>query len=139
MKINKLTLLAAITLSTLVSFNATAGKDNADKPGTEAKPGRPGGPGGGKIAEELNLTAEQKPKVAAVMKEAAEKRKALADDTTLSQDERREKMKAIAEATKAKMKEILTAEQLAKMEELRKNHPRGEGRPGQKKGDAAAK
>ena len=132
MKINKLTAMAALAFATLIALNATA----ADKPKGEGKE-RPAGvrAGGGKIAEELNLTAEQKPKVEAVMKGAAEKRKALRDDTSLTPEQRREQMKAIAEESKTKLKEILTAEQLAKMEELQKNRPGRPGGPGGPSGD----
>lgn len=137
MKMNKLTAMAALAFAAMMTFNATA----ADAPKGEGKE-RPASvrPGGGRIAEELNLTAEQKPKVEAVMKDAAEKRKALRDDTALTPEQRREKMKTIAEESKTKMKEILTPEQQAKMEELQKNRPaRGEGAGARKKADAPAK
>ena len=138
---NKLTAIAALAFAALVAFNANA----ADAPKGEAKE-RPAGvrAGGGRIVEELGLTAEQKPKVEAVMKDAAEKRKALRDDTALTPEQRREKVKAIGEETKTKLKGILTAEQLTKFEELQKNRPGRPGGPGgpgggHKPADAPAK
>jgi periplasmic protein CpxP/Spy len=132
MKMNKLTAMAVLALATLVTLNTNA----ADKPKGEGKE-RPAGvrAGGGKIAEELNLTADQKPKVEAIMKDAAEKRKALRDDTALTPEQRREKAKAIAEESKTKLKDILTAEQLAKFEEMQKNRPGRPGGPGGPGGD----
>ncbi len=138
MKINKITALAALAIATLVTFNSNA----ADKPKGEGKE-RPAGvrPGGGRLAEELGLTAEQKTKFEGIQKDAAEKRKALRDDTSLTPEQRREKAKAIGEETKTKLKEVLTAEQLAKFEEMQKNRPGRPGGPGgeHKPGDAPAK
>lgn len=137
MKMNKMTAMAALAFAALVAFNASA----ADTPKAEGKE-RPAGvrPVGGRIAEELGLTAEQKEKLQAARKDAAEKGKALREDTSLTPEQRREKMKVIAEESRAKMKEILTPEQMAKMEELQKNRPaRGEGAGARKKAATPAK
>ncbi|HEU5070103.1 MAG TPA: hypothetical protein VFV96_06800 [Verrucomicrobiae bacterium] len=128
-------LMAVAALAALMAVNASA-QDNANK--AERRP-RAGAirPGGGRIAEELGLSAEQKTKFEAVMKDAAEKRKALRDDTSLTQEQRREKGKAIAEDTQKKVKEILTPDQQKKLEDLRKER-RGHG-PAKEKSAAAAK
>jgi Spy/CpxP family protein refolding chaperone len=132
MKISKLTAMAALAIAALMALNATA----ADKPKGEGKE-RPAGvrPGGGKIAEELGLTAEQKTKFEGIQKDTAEKRKALREDTSLTPEQRREKAKALGEETKTKLKEVLTAEQLAKFEEMQKNRPGRPGGPGGPGGD----
>lgn len=135
MKINKITALAALAVATLVTFNLNA----AEQPKGEGKE-RPAAGRPGRVGEELGLTPEQKSKFEAIQKDAAEKRKALREDTSLTQEQRREKAKAINEETKVKLKEILTAEQLSKMEERQKNRPGRPGGPGQPKpGDAPAK
>ena len=86
-----------------------------------------------KMAEELQLTEAQKPKVEALMKEQAEKRRSLRDATP---EERKEKMKAEVAETDKKMKEILNAEQYAKWEKLRKGaRPARRGAPGAGKPD----
>lgn len=141
MKMNKLTAMAALAFATLMTINATA----ADQPKVEGKE-RPAGvrPGGGKIADELGLSAEQKTKLQAVRKDAAEKGKAIREDASLTPEQRREKIKAIAEESKTKQKEILTPEQFAKLEEMQKNRPGRPGGPGSpggghKPADAPAK
>ena len=138
MKISKLTAMAALAFATLIALNATA----ADKPKGEGKE-RPAGvrAGSGKIAEELGLTAEQKSKFEGIQKQTAEQRKALRDDTSLTPEQRREKAKALGEETKGKLKEILTAEQLTKFEDMQKNRLGRPGGPGgdRKPGDAPAK
>jgi len=72
------------------------------------------------MLDKLNLTDDQKPKVKAVMDDQREKMMALRDDSSLSQEDRRAKFKAISDATDAKLKEILTADQYTKWEEMRK-------------------
>jgi Spy/CpxP family protein refolding chaperone len=134
MKAKQLMAVAALALAALMAVNASA-QDNSTKP--ERRP-RAGAirPGGGRIAEELGLSAEQKTKFEAVMKDAAEKRKALRDDTSLTPEQRREKGKAIAEDTQKKVKEILTPDQQKKLEDLRKER-RGRGPAKEKSADAA--
>jgi len=87
-----------------------------------------------KMAEELKLTDEQKPKVAAAMKEQAETMRGLKDATS---DERKEKMKAGRAEMEKKMKTILTPEQYTKWEKLRKEG--GPGRHGGPGGPGADK
>lgn len=104
--------------------------------------GRPegrGGPGGGsqRLLEGLNLTDEQKPKVEAIMKEQGEKMRALFQDQSGSREERGTKMRELGEATNAKLKEVLTKEQMEKYAKARSEAmsrfgggPGGPGAPG---------
>jgi Spy/CpxP family protein refolding chaperone len=125
MKTNKLILLTALALGCLIAVNAGAQEKPNRPPGQHPAQGGPNGeqagPRRGNIAEQLNLTAEQKPKVEAIMKEAGNKRKALREDTSLTPEQRREKAQALQAETKAKLKDVLTAEQLTKFEEMAKN------------------
>ena len=102
---------------------------------------RPGGPRGGRSVEaqmtelsaSLKLTEEQKPKVKAVLEEAAKKRAEFRNNTEASQEDRRAKMRSINEETTAKMKEVLTAEQFKQYQEFaatRRNRGPGQGGPG---------
>jgi protein CpxP len=126
MKTKKLILLTALATGCLLTLNVSA-QDKPQRPEGARPPGaEQGGQRRGNIAEQLNLTAEQKPKVEVIMKEAGEKRRALREDTSLTPEQKREKGQAIQQATTAKMKEVLTAEQFAKFEELTKNR-RGQG------------
>ncbi len=131
MKFQKISLLAAVAAGVLIAMSPTVRAE--DKPERPARPERPeGGPRGGqrgdqlkKMAEELNLTANQKAKLQEALKAQAENRKDLKDATP---EERRAAMKEAREKMDAKFKEILTAEQYAKWEKLRQeNRPGGPG------------
>jgi len=132
-------LITALTLGGLLAASAV----NAQEKPTKSE--RPNGPPPGdsrpgqrgeamkermaKMAEELNLTDEQKTKVQEYMKSQAEKRQELRDATP---EERQEKGKAMREELNKKMKEILTAEQYTKWEKMR---PAAGQRPGGPGGD----
>ena len=128
----KVSLVAALAAGALIALSPLVrAEDKPERP--EGRP--PAGQRGemarerlAKMAEELKLTDEQKPKVAALMKEQAETMRGLRDAT---QEERREKMKARRAEMETKMKEILTPEQFTKWEKLRKERgPGGPGGPG---------
>lgn len=143
MKLQKITLLAALTAGVLFTLNATSNaQDNADKPnrpqrpaGTEQPGGGPGGRRAGQagdmlkeMSEKLNLTAEQKAKLQEALKSQREALQGLRD---LPPEERRTKMQENRKAMDAKLKEILTAEQYAKWEKIREElRPGGGNRPG---------
>ena len=84
----------------------------------------PGMKGRPDIAKQLDLTDDQKPKVQAIMKATMEKRKALREDTSMTQEEKRDKGKALQEETATQMKAVLTPEQFAKWQEMTKRGPR---------------
>jgi Spy/CpxP family protein refolding chaperone len=139
MTIHKLTGVATLAVA-LMAFGANA----QDKPKTEGQPPARNPQQmqerGARVAAELKLTDEQKPKFEAVMKEAGEKRRALRDETSLTPEQRREKMMAIQEEVKTKLKAILTPEQMTKWEEMAKQRPRGgPGGPGGKPADEPKK
>ncbi len=71
------------------------------------------------LAEQLNLTDEQKEKLKPIVQEQAEKLKALREDTTLSQQDKIAKFREIQQAGQEKIKAILTPEQQQKMDKLR--------------------
>jgi Spy/CpxP family protein refolding chaperone len=123
-------LMAALALGALLACssslraadtNTPAGTPPAGERGPGMRGGRPD------LAKTLDLTEDQKPKVAAIMKEAGEKRKALREDTSLSQEDKRAKAKALQADTTAQMKAVLTADQFAKYEKMgpgmRRNAP----------------
>ncbi len=134
MKIHKISLLAALAAGALFALTPTLrAEDKPAKPGHSERP--EGGPRGGqrgdqlkKMAEELNLTADQKAKLQEAFKAQAENRKDLKDATP---EERRAAMKEAREKMNAKFKEILTPEQYAKWEKLREEN-RPAGKPAKK-------
>jgi len=132
-------LMAALAAGALLALNPLVRAEDKPTP-PEGRP--PAGQRGemarerlARMTEELKLTDEQKPKVAALMKEQAETLRGLKDAT---QEERREKMKAGRAEMEKKMKVILTPEQFTKWEKLRKERgPGGPGRPGPHGGPSA--
>ena len=69
--------------------------------------------GGGLQAavESLNLTDEQKPKVKDIFADAKTKSQAVSSDTTLSEEQKKTKMKELHSGIMAKLNEVLTPEQ----------------------------
>ncbi len=129
MKYNRLGLVAAMALGSLVVFGNMASAQDAK----ESKGGKRGMPSVqerlDRLNEELKLTDDQKPKVKAVLEETDKKRQELRD---APQDERREKARALMDDQNKKMKEILTADQYAKYEKMPRRGPGGPP-PGEKK------
>lgn len=77
---------------------------------------------GREAAQELNLTGDQKTKVAALNAEFKTKMEAVRNNSSLSKEEKRTQTKTIAEEHRTNLKAILTPEQAAKMASLRKGH-----------------
>jgi Spy/CpxP family protein refolding chaperone len=99
---------------------------------------RPGGPGARMnpeerlktMTEKLGLSDEQQNKIKAIMDEGREKMKEFRD---LQPEERREKNRAFMQEQNAKIQAVLTPEQQEKYKDLR---PRREGGPaGEKRGE----
>lgn len=104
-------------------------------------PGGPGGPGrrggmrgmGGmmnRMAKELGLSAAQKTKLEAAMKKNGDKRRAIRENKSLSQDQKKTQMKALRTSSEAQMKAILTPAQrtkLAAMQAKMRDHMRENG------------
>ena len=110
--------MIAITGLLVSGISAYAQATNAPAP-------RPGGGGGGgrgaeaqlhQMIEQLNLTAEQQPKVKAVLEERTKKVTELRSDSTIPREQLRSKMQAIEEETNHKLQAILTPEQFKKYE-----------------------
>ena len=88
-----------------------------------------------RFTEELSLTDEQKPKIKAALEESQKKRQEIFADSSLSREQRMEKMRPITEEQDKKFKEILKPDQYAKYEKLRDEmrRNRGGGQGGEKK------
>jgi protein CpxP len=95
--------------------------------------GRRGGRGmmmnADRLSQELNLTPEQKTKVEGIFQEQRTQMMALRQDSSVSQDDRREKMEKIRETTHNKIRDVLTSEQKEKFDKM--GQGRGPGGPPQ--------
>jgi len=109
----------------------------------EAKPGGKRGPGPSveqrldRLTEQLKLTDEQKPKVKTVLEEETKKMQDLRGDTSVSREDRMDKIQTIQKETAAKLKGILTPEQYEKYEKLPVGRRRGP--PSEKKSEDTKK
>jgi periplasmic protein CpxP/Spy len=126
MKSQKLGLIAAIALGGLMACGPIArAQDSTNTPppaggdNANPRPPRRGNPMQAILAK-LDLTADQKEKIKPIMSDVREKMTALREDTSLSREDRRDKMKTINDAADAKLKEILTPDQYTKFLDLRK-------------------
>ena len=72
------------------------------------------------LAEQLNLTEDQKSALAPVFKDAREKGKAVRNNAELTPEQKREQMMQIRKDSNEKVNAILTEDQREKMKELRK-------------------
>lgn len=80
-------------------------------------------------AKELNLTDEQKGKLQAVIRGQMAKLRGLRQDTSLSAEDKREKIRAIREEVTAEVKEVLTPEQFEKWKAKQGQSTTGGGGP----------
>jgi Spy/CpxP family protein refolding chaperone len=133
---SKLSLIAALTLGGLMACSTLVTAQDA--PPADAKKG------GRKqftveqqmerMTTQLSLTNEQKPKVKAALEARDKKMQEIRKDTSLDQQARRDKMRPIMEEQNKKMKEILTADQFTKYQEMNQRGKNG-GKKAEKKSE----
>jgi periplasmic protein CpxP/Spy len=119
MKSTKTLLIAALTAGALLTGSSALRAQQATNTPPTHEHGA-GMKGHQDIAKQLDLTDDQKPKVEAIMKGAAEKGRTLRADTSLTPEDKKAKAKAIREETATQLKGVLTPEQFAKWQEMSK-------------------
>jgi Spy/CpxP family protein refolding chaperone len=133
MKLNTKRILALVALGTLVTLTPNTLAQATPKEGN--RPNRPAAQAGARrdrletMATELKLTEEQKNQLRPILKEEADKMKALRDDTALSAQDRRAKNREIRESINGKIKKVLTTEQ---WDQWQKQQAERRARPAQK-------
>jgi len=81
------------------------------------------------LSKELSLTDDQKAKVKPILDDEEKQFKAMREDTSLSQDQRHDKMKQIHDTANAQINDLLTPDQqkkFAQLKERRKGHHEGQ-------------
>ena len=141
-------LIAALAAGSLLVWSPAlrAGDTNTppSTPPAGAPPaGQPPRAGFERMAEQLNLTADQKPKVQSIMDMQRQKMLDLRSDTSLSQEDRQAKRKIVVEDTAQQMKAVLTPEQFDKWQKTspmgpRRNRPNGPPEGGENAGSTNA-
>jgi Spy/CpxP family protein refolding chaperone len=129
MKTTRIGLMAMLLTGALLAAPALV---RAQDTGKDARP-RPNRPARGeglgaqqqldRLAEELKLTEDQKKKVAEAQKARMEKLRQIREDSSLSQEQKREKFREAMQDFDKKMKEILTSEQYEKWQKMRPQGP----------------
>jgi hypothetical protein len=136
-KSSLITLVAAVLVSLAPSSQAQEERPAQDQPRRERPAGgaqrERRGPGGGvnrfeQIAERLKLSDEQKAKLQPILTEETTKLRELRQDTALTQEQRRTKVREIREQYLAKTKPILNTEQFDAFKKMREQTPAGGAR-----------
>jgi protein CpxP len=124
---SKLSLVAAMALGGLVVCSTLATAQDS----TNA-PDKKGGKRGMSVdqvmeryTEQLSLTDAQKPNVKTVIEDSKKKRRELFRDSSLDQEQKREKFRAVMDDQNKKMKEILTPDQFTKYQEMNEKMKKG--------------
>lgn len=101
----------------LFSISSTFAQNAPAKPEQKQENGRRGGGDRMKMYEDLNLSQEQKDKIKVVDDEQFAKMKALREDATVSDDDKRAKIGELRKVRQEKINAILTPEQKTKLDE----------------------
>ena len=82
------------------------------------------------LTDKLNLTADQQAKVKPILQDTQTQAQAVMKDSSLSQDDRRAKMRSLHESSSAKIRDVLNDDQKKKFDdwqqEMRRQHQAGE-------------
>lgn len=133
MKSIKPFVFAVFSAGSLIVCGSAFAQDSANPPtppaptaSTNTPPTRPHqvmhGMGIDRLAEVLSLSDAQKTQVQSVLDAARQKMRDVHQDTSLSVDERRSKMKEIRDDITTQLQPILTPEQLAKWQNMTHSH-----------------
>jgi periplasmic protein CpxP/Spy len=127
---SKLSLIAAMALGGLVACSTLVrAQDSTNAPDKKgSKRGMSTEQMMDRYTEQLSLTDEQKPKFKAVLEETAKKRRQIINESGQDRQQMREKMQPIMEAQNKKLKEILTADQYKKYQEMYDRMKKGGGK-----------
>jgi Spy/CpxP family protein refolding chaperone len=141
-----MTSLASKWMITLLAYGVCLGLGQSARAQAQTTPPPPlGSPGqGGQEARDgtevkgdfvtmltlvLNLTPDQQTKVKAIFEATRAQAKVITDDPKLSQNDKMMKIEALREATNAKIRPLLTADQQESFDELQKQLLHGTSKP----------
>ena len=74
------------------------------------------------LSEKLNLTDDQKSKLKPILQDQEQQLKAVSEDTSLTQEQKTAKKKALHESFHEQIDAVLTPEQQAKLKEMKHEH-----------------
>jgi Spy/CpxP family protein refolding chaperone len=82
------------------------------------------------ISKKLNLSSDQTAKLTPIFADSAQKRQALFQDQSLTQDQRRAQMKSIHQNTKQQLATVLSPDQMQQLKSMRHGRRGGWGQHG---------
>jgi periplasmic protein CpxP/Spy len=83
------------------------------------------------MSDRLNLTPDQQTKIKPILEDQRTQAQALRKDESLSDDDRRNKMRTLRESTNSKVRDILTEDQKKQFDEMQQQmRDRGRQQPG---------
>lgn len=130
MKSSKLLLAASLVLAALSVPSIHA--QNSDRP-AHGRKGEHMVDRVKHLSQELSLTNAQQTKVKEIYIEQAKEMKAVTDDTSLSDQDRRTKRMELMRGVNGKIRDVLTPEQQAKFDKMQAAGPGGQGKHGRGK------
>jgi Spy/CpxP family protein refolding chaperone len=71
------------------------------------------------LSEKLNLTDDQKAKIKPILQDQMQQMKTVREDSSLSEEQKRAKMKSVHESLHDQINAVLTPEQQAKFKQMR--------------------
>ena len=83
------------------------------------------------MSDRLNLTPDQQTKIKPILEDQRTQAQALMKDESLSDDDRRNKMRTLRESTNSKIRDVLTDDQKKQFDEMQQQmRDRGRQQPG---------
>jgi protein CpxP len=120
-RFSTLTTLFVLTAGLLFAGQTSQPPQTPSTPGQSAMGTTASGPDAHlqMLTEKLNLTDDQKAKLRPILQDQEQQLRAVHDDTSLSQEQKRAKKKAIHESFHEQINAVLTPEQQAKFKEMK--------------------
>lgn len=117
----KLSLIAALAIGSLAAGTTAtlAQSTNTPPPQENHKKGEEIAKRLQQVADELGLSEQQREQARPIIRGFFEQARSLRQDTSLTQEDRRQQLRTLREETAAKLKPILTPEQLEKWQNMR--------------------
>ena len=121
MKTLKYALMGVLAVALVATASAQTAPTNA-----------PAGPGKmgqrqDRLVQELNMTPDQVTKWKAIRENFVQQVKAVRENASLTDEQKKSQMEALRASLKTQIEGVLTPEQLAKLEALKKEHKGGPG------------
>jgi protein CpxP len=126
-------LAVALPLTMVAQTEAPPAPPQGQMGGPHDHMGRMGGPPSPQqhldhLARMLNLTDDQKAKIKPILEDESTQVQSLHQDTSLSMQDRRTKMRGIHDTTMSQIRSVLTSDQQAKLDSMKQHEGMGRGK-----------